>query len=90
MPHNKVTQETINNLVESLEYSVHHYEETNYTIAIAKFPDGYVVASGFSACVDKANFNEELGKKYAIEDAKKKATNMLWQLEGYALYKQLK
>ena len=36
---------------------------------------------GESACVSKANFNEEIGQKISREDAR----NKVWQLEGYRL-----
>ena len=41
--------------------------------------------SSQSACVDKANFSEELGRKYAYEDA----FEQLWELEGYAMRQRL-
>jgi hypothetical protein len=40
---------------------------------------------GESACVSKANFNEEIGRKIAREDAR----NKVWQLEGYLLQQKL-
>lgn len=36
---------------------------------------------GVSACVDPANYNEEIGRKCAYENAFEK----IWQLEGYML-----
>lgn len=50
---------------------------------------GYFLGSGFSACVDPANFNAELGKEYALKDALGKAEGALWRGEGYHLKKQL-
>ncbi|UZV39963.1 hypothetical protein LPP1_g37 [Leptolyngbya phage LPP-1] len=50
----------------------------------------YMLESGFtvtgrSACVDPANFDVELGKKYCRENA----IEQLWALEGYRLQWQL-
>lgn len=36
---------------------------------------------GESACVSKENFNEEIGRKIAFDDAR----NKVWLLEGYLL-----
>lgn len=52
-------------------------------------PTGYYLASGFSACVDPANFDAEVGKNSALSDALGKAEGKLWQLEGYHLKKEL-
>lgn len=52
-------------------------------------PTGYYLASGFSACVDPANFDAEVGKNNALSDALGKAEGKLWQLEGYHLKKDL-
>ena len=40
---------------------------------------------GESACVSKANFNEEIGRKISYEDAR----NKVWMLEGYLLQDKL-
>ena len=40
---------------------------------------------GESACVSKENFNEEIGRKIAREDAR----NKVWMLEGYLLQERI-
>ena len=40
---------------------------------------------GESACVSKANFNEEIGRKISYEDAR----NKVWMLEGYLLQEKV-
>lgn len=57
---------------------VHVYDET-----------GYFLATGHSACVDPRNFDAQKGIEYARQDALGKAENKLWELEGYALKKDL-
>ncbi len=49
-----------------------------------------ILANGFSvrgesACVSKANFNEEIGQKISREDAR----NKVWMLEGYLLQEKV-
>jgi len=46
--------------------------------------NGYAVV-GKSAPADAENFDEDLGKKFAKEDA----IRQLWALEGYALREKL-
>lgn len=50
------------------------------TICIIILENGFKV-EGVSACVDPANYNEEIGRKCAYENAFEK----IWQLEGYLL-----
>lgn len=40
---------------------------------------------GESACVSKENFNEEIGRKIAFDDAR----NKVWMLEGYLLQERI-
>ncbi|UKH48585.1 hypothetical protein [Vibrio phage vB_ValP_FGH] len=80
----RVTLDAIKSLMERVEYKVHVIEDTTTTHAVALL-DGFSLAIGMSACVDPANFNEELGRKYAIIDAEEKAQKKLWELEGYRL-----
>ena len=86
----KVTKEQIDAIMDGVVYYVHQIPDTTTTIAVAFDKDGFSLGIGMSACVDPANFNEELGNQYACEDAEKKATAKLWELEGYRLAKSLK
>lgn len=54
------------------------------TICILVMKNGFVLI-GKSAPADAENFNAELGKKFAREDA----IRQLWPLEGYALREKL-
>lgn len=54
------------------------------TLCVVTMRNGYAVV-GKSAPADSENFNIELGKKFAYEDA----VRQLWPLEGYALREQL-
>ncbi len=50
------------------------------TICQLTMENGYTL-NGYSACVDPAEFNRDLGRKYAFEDA----LRQIWPLEGYLL-----
>lgn len=80
---NRVTLASINEKVETVEY-VNPTLAPHFTLAIVKLKNGYVV-TGQSAPADPANYNEELGKKFAFEDAVRR----VWPLEGYALCEKL-
>lgn len=50
------------------------------TICVLVLQNGFTVM-GKSACASPENFNAELGRKIARQDA----VNQIWSLEGYAL-----
>jgi len=54
------------------------------TICVLVLRNGFIV-TGESACVNPANFSEELGRKIAREHAKEK----IWPLEGYLLREKI-
>lgn len=83
----RVTPEQIDALMELVTYETHVVPgtTTTTTIATAIGGNGFTLATGMTACASPENFNEELGRKYAIEDAKAKARDELWKLEGYRL-----
>jgi hypothetical protein len=54
------------------------------TLCILDLENGYSV-KGFSACVDPAEFDLSLGRKYAFEDA----LRQIWPLEGYLLAERM-
>ncbi|WP_201595340.1 Gp49 family protein [Psychrobacter vallis] len=76
---NKVTLEALIALADSGHTEYNHLAGT-LTHCTITLPCGFSV-TGESACVDPANYNEELGR----EIARKKAVNALWPLEGYLL-----
>ena len=85
----KVTKEQIAAIMAGVTYHVYRVPDTTTTIAVAFDKDGFSLGVGMSACVDPENFDAELGKKYACEDAEKKSIAKLWELEGYRLAKSL-
>ena len=76
---NKITKEDLEHLVAQSATTFTNPAGT-LTHCVITLPCGYTV-TGESACVDPANYDKELGEKYALEQAIEK----LWPLEGYLL-----
>lgn len=77
----RVTLEQIEAKVAGESYHVH---EGILTICIIRMKNGFFV-TGESAPASPANFNAELGRKFAREQAIRK----VWGFEGYALREKL-
>lgn len=80
---NTVTKPQIYELLEKSEIKV----ETVYgkvTIVSCKLPNGFVITES-SGAVDTANYDEKIGTEICMA----RIENKLWELEGYALTKQL-
>lgn len=75
----RVSLEGMKKQIESIEY-IYPTSIPHMTIAVVVLKNGYAL-QGMSAPADPANFNEQLGKDYAYEDAMKK----LWPLEAYVM-----
>ena len=84
----KVTTERIEELMKQVRYIPSLVEGTTTTLVVSVLPIGltdFTLATTTMACVDKRNFNAELGVKYCIEKCEKETRNKLWELEGYTL-----
>lgn len=77
----RVTSESMEAKIISTEYIVH---DNILTLCIIQMLNGFYVV-GEAAPASPANFNAELGRKFAYENA----IRQLWKLEGYALREQL-
>lgn len=78
---NAITEEILHDKITSTEYAPMGRKTT---VCVLTLVNGFEVV-GTSACVDPSNFDFEIGKKYAFEDA----FNKLWELEGYRLQNDL-
>lgn len=76
----KVTKESIEAKIQRVQYIRHD----QLTIAIIVMFNGFMVL-GKAAPASAANFDAEVGERFAYEDAFKQ----LWQLEGYLLREKL-
>lgn len=75
----RVNLDSMKRRVSSVEY-IYPQSIPHMTIAVVILDNGYAL-QGMSAPADAANFNEELGKQYAYEDAMRK----MWPLEAYVM-----
>lgn len=86
----RVTKADIDKLMSNVVYSSDIRPNGSTTILVNAFLDGkFYLASGMSACVSLANYNEELGLRIATEKAVEAARNKLWELEGYVLHREM-
>jgi hypothetical protein len=74
--------EHIESVIVSEQY--HVFENTTFTGCLLTLENGFTV-HGESACASPENFDAELGRKYARENAVSK----IWMLEGYLLKDRL-
>ena len=79
-PRPRVTREGMEKKIVAVDY----FHSGTLTIATLVLRSGYRV-TGTAGCADPANFNAEVGKRFAYEDAIKN----MWPLEGYVLAEQL-
>lgn len=79
---NRVTEESINAKIKDI--TTYRLPDTTMTVAVLTLENGWV-QEGFSACADPANFDAEVGKEMAINNAYEK----IWTLEGYLLKERL-
>lgn len=75
-PAPRVKREDIIDRIEIIEFDT--FDTT--TVCKIKLDNGYTVR-GESACVNAANYDEQIGDRYAFDDAFKK----LWPLFGFLL-----
>lgn len=75
----RVDLESMKARVASVEY-IHPDSIKHATMAIVILDNGYAL-QGWSAPADPENFNADLGKQYAYEDAMRK----MWPLEAYVM-----
>jgi hypothetical protein len=78
----RLTPEQIDATIVKEDYYV--FPGTTMTICLLTLTNGYHV-TGESAAVSLENFDEEIGRKIARDNAR----NKIWQLEGYLLRENL-
>jgi len=81
----RVTKESIEARIKEVNYLyIGTGEAAKGTICIITMENGWT-STGFSAPADPRNYDEDIGRHYAYENAFKP----LWQLEGYLLRERL-
>lgn len=78
----RVTPDRVESVIVSEQYYV--FPGTTFTSCLLTLANGFTV-HGESACASPENFDAELGRKIARDNAK----NKIWMLEGYALRERL-
>ena len=78
----RITPNQISGLCMRDQYYV--FPDTQTTVCCITLFNGFTV-TGESACASPENFDEELGRKIAFDNAK----NKIWLLEGYLLKQKL-
>ncbi len=78
----RITPERIEEII--MHEVFHQFPGTTVTVCCLTLLNGFTVV-GESACASPENFDIDLGKRIARDDAKRK----IWALEGYALRNQL-
>ena len=78
----RLSPSEIDDCICSEEY--HVFSNRRTTACILTLKNGYAVV-GDSSCVHSDNFNAEIGRKSARENAR----NKIWELEGYRLRSKL-
>lgn len=81
----RVTFHQIDELMSGVRFETHVVPGTTTTVATAIAANGFTLASEVSACASPENFDEELGRKFAIKKCAEAAKNELWKLEGWRL-----
>ena len=78
----RITPAIIESKIKSEQY--HVFEGSTFTACLLTLENGFTVL-GESACASPENFDAEIGRKIARDNAKSK----IWALEGYLLKEQL-
>lgn len=78
----RITPDMISDTIQTEAY--HIFPGTTLTVCALTLRNGFQVV-GESACASPENFNAEIGRKIARENAK----NKIWALEGYRLRSDL-
>lgn len=81
---NKITKEQLETLIDAADVEEHLFHGGKSMVLSYQLESGFTI-DGRAAVVDLANFDIEIGRQVAREDA----INQLWQLEGYRLQLEL-
>ncbi len=78
----RLNPQSIDAVIESVDYYI--FPNTTLTVCCLKLKNGFTV-TGESAAASKDNFDVEIGRKIAKDNARSK----IWALEGYLLRQSL-
>ena len=78
----RLTPEHINSQIVASQFCM--FDNTTTTVCCLILKNGFTVI-GESACASPENFDEDIGRRLAFDNAREK----IWQLEGYLLRHEL-
>jgi len=78
----RLTPDHINSQIIASQFCV--FDNTTVTVCCLILKNGFTV-TGESACASPENFDEDIGRRLAFDNAREK----IWQLEGYLLRNEL-
>lgn len=85
----RVTLDNVNAILEQMRYEHWVIPNTTNIVVAGILPNDFVVALGTASTVSKENFDFSIGFQIATNDCLNNARNKIWEMEGYALRKQL-
>lgn len=80
----RVTPATLDAEIDAATVQYHQFPGTTVTVAAVQLANGYVLV-GKSAAASPENFDQEIGRKVALNDAR----DQLWALLGFRLRDKL-
>lgn len=83
MPKQELLRQRVKELSDKIVYKI---SESFTTTTADAFVNEFYLCTGVSACADPAKFNAELGRDYAIKDAREKAIKELYSLEAWRIH----
>ena len=86
----KVDANVVKEQLAKVQVQFYRFPNTYAVIAVAHDEKGFYLGTGVGACVDPSEFNEEMGKSVAKDNALKAAEDKLWEIEGILLREKLK
>lgn len=79
MNRNTITEVQVREIIDNSEIEVQTILD-KCAIVTCQLPNGFIIVES-SACVDPANYDENLGAQICME----RIVNKVWELEGYVL-----
>jgi hypothetical protein len=79
----KITPEQVDDILANSEIKVYKFGEKTTCVYVV-LPNGFVIIES-SSCADPENFDEVIGYEICMNHVE----NKIWELEGYALQKEV-
>lgn len=86
----KVDFAEIKKQLAEVRYETFKVPNSTVTVTVALTGDNFYLGQGVSACVDPAEYVEEIGVQIAQRNAEREAEEALWRINGVILREKLK